>query len=105
MTDPIDIDLFRHLVDLAALDLSDDEAAYLLVQLNHQLRSIEELMAIPIDPETPPAEHGVAYTAENSPFIRSDEWQPSGIAEIILEHAPKTLNGYFVVPDIPHIDL
>ena len=43
---PITPDLFNHLVELAALELSEDEAEYLRQELNNQMKAIEELEAI-----------------------------------------------------------
>ena len=49
MSDPITPEIFAHLVDLAALELSPEEAEYLRRQLNNQLKAIHELEAIPLD--------------------------------------------------------
>ena len=101
----IDPETFNHLVQLAALELRPDEAEYLRKQLNNQLKAIHELQAIPLDPSTPIASHGVPYPPENSPAIRPDEWIPYPQPEAILRQAPKTEDGYIIVPDIPHTDL
>jgi aspartyl-tRNA(Asn)/glutamyl-tRNA(Gln) amidotransferase subunit C len=96
---------FDHLVELAALELTPDEAAYLRRELNHQLVAIRELEAIPVDPTMPITSHGVAYTPEISPPPRPDEARPCGEADEILAQAPETDGRYIVVPDIPHTDL
>ena len=62
MTEEITRDLFDKLVDLAALELEDDEAEYIRRQLNDQLAAIRELAAVPLEEDTPPAAHGVSYT-------------------------------------------
>ena len=49
MSDAITPEMFAHLVDLAALELSPEEAEYLRRQLNNQLKAIHELEAIPLD--------------------------------------------------------
>lgn len=105
MTESITPDLFAHLVDLAALELSAQESEYLRMQLNNQLKAVHELGAIPIDPSTPPASHGIPYPAEIRAPIREDEWQPSGFADRILNQAPQVEERYIIVPDIPHEDL
>ena len=105
MTDAIHADLFRHLVDLAALELNDEEADYLLAELNKQLRSIDELLALSIPADTSSARHGVSYTPETSPALRSDEWNPDPNSKSILEQAPQVADGFFIVPEIPHTDL
>ncbi|PWH20321.1 MAG: hypothetical protein DDG59_00635 [Anaerolineae bacterium] len=98
-------ELFDHLVELAALELSPPEAEYLRQQLNQQLKALQELVAIPVQASIPPALHGVSYTAEIRPPIREDEWIPSPYAEAILNQAPEVDERYIVVPDIPHQDL
>jgi aspartyl-tRNA(Asn)/glutamyl-tRNA(Gln) amidotransferase subunit C len=98
-------EVFWHLVDLAALDLEPDEAEYLRMELNKQLRAIHELRAIPLDPDTPTASHGVPYTPEISPPMRDDEWQPDSNPEAIIAQAPQAEDGYIIVPEIPHTEL
>jgi aspartyl-tRNA(Asn)/glutamyl-tRNA(Gln) amidotransferase subunit C len=98
-------EIFNHLVELAALELSATEAEYLRRELNHQIKAVRELEAIPLDATTAITSHGVPYTAATTPAIRSDEWQPYPHPEDILAQAPETDDGYIVVPDIPHTDL
>ena len=105
MSDTISKETFDHLVDLAAFKLDEGEAEYLLEQMNHQLRAIHELEAIPLDPETPITTHGIPYTAQITPPIRSDDWQPCEHPEKIIAQAPEEEEGYVVVPEIPHTDL
>ena len=105
MTDSISRDTFDHLVSLAALELDEAEAAYLLEQLNNQLKAIHELEAIPLDPDTPLTLHGVPYTPVITPPIRPDIWRPYPHPEDILSQAPETEDGYIVVPEIPHTEL
>ncbi|MGB9673698.1 MAG: Asp-tRNA(Asn)/Glu-tRNA(Gln) amidotransferase subunit GatC [Anaerolineales bacterium] len=105
MTEIITPEIFAHLVTLAALELDTQESEYLRLQLNNQLKAIHELVAIPLDPNIPPALHGVHYTAEIRPPIREDDWQPSPFVEDILSQAPQIEDRYIIVPDIPHQDL
>lgn len=98
-------ELFNHLVQLAALDLSPDEAEYLRKELNNQLNAIHELEAIPLDSEIKITSHGVPYTLQTTPETRSDEWIPNPHPEEILAQAPETEDGYIIVPEIPHTDL
>ena len=105
MTDEIDQETFAHLVRLAALELSPAEAEYLRQQLNNQLKAVQELAAIPLDPGTPVTLHGVPFTSETRPPIRVDEWVPFAHTEEILEQAPETEERHIVVPEIPHTEL
>jgi aspartyl-tRNA(Asn)/glutamyl-tRNA(Gln) amidotransferase subunit C len=105
MSDPITTELFDHLVGLAALDLSSEEAEYLRGELNNQLKAIQELEAIPLSPETEIASHGVPYTPEISPAVRADEWIPHTNPEEIIGQAPEIEDRYIIVPDIPHEEL
>ncbi len=105
MTEKINAETFEHLVELAALALSEDEAVYLRRELNNQLDAIDELAAIPLDEDLALTAHGVPYTADISPAMRTDDWQPTPNPEKIVEQAPQTNSGFIVVPDIPHTDL
>lgn len=105
MTDTISRAMFDHLVDLAALELTPAEAEYLLQQMNNQLKSIAELVAIPLDEDTPIASHGVPYAAEVSPQLRLDLVHPCPNVDEILAQAPQVNERYVIVPDIPHATL
>ena len=105
MSDPINQDVFDHLILLAALELGPEESEYLRQQLNHQLKAIRELELIPLDSDTLLAAHGVPYTPQTSPSLRCDAWEPSTKASDILRQVPKEDGGYIVVPEIPHTDL
>jgi aspartyl/glutamyl-tRNA(Asn/Gln) amidotransferase C subunit len=102
MSDEITPELFDRLVELAALELTPEESEYLRKQLNNQLKSIRELEAIPIPPETAPASHGVPYTPATSAPLRADEWSAYPDPVRIIAQAPETEDGFVVVPDIPH---
>ncbi|MFL7893946.1 MAG: Asp-tRNA(Asn)/Glu-tRNA(Gln) amidotransferase subunit GatC [Anaerolineales bacterium] len=102
---PITPQLFDHLVNLASLELSREEAEYLRRELNNQLKSIDELEAIPLGTETEITTHGVPYTPQITPEARDDRWQACPNPEEILAQAPEVRDGYVVVPDIPHTDL
>ena len=103
--DAITVEIFEHLVQLAALELTPEEAGYLRAELNHQLKAIHELEAIPLDPHTPLTSHGIPYTPQVRPAIRPDEWIPYPHPEDILAESPESEDGYIVVPDIPHTEL
>jgi aspartyl/glutamyl-tRNA(Asn/Gln) amidotransferase C subunit len=106
MSDTISPELFHHLVELAALELTPEESEYLRWQLNGQLKAIAELERIPVPDDVPPAAHGVAFPAALRPALRADEARVDpALAERILQQAPETDEGYFVVPEIPHTDL
>ncbi len=105
MAEKISVELFSHLVELAALELSAEEAEYLRDQMNKQLKAIDELTAIHIPEGTPPAAHGVPYPAGTRPPPRRDEAVLAPEAEDILAHAPQVEDRYFVVPEIPHEQL
>lgn len=105
MSDQITPELFAHLVELAALELTADEAEYLRGELNKQLKSIDELAAIPIPEGTPPAAHGVPFPPALRQPLRPDASVQAPEAEAIKAGAPQTSDGYFVVPEIPHQDL
>jgi aspartyl-tRNA(Asn)/glutamyl-tRNA(Gln) amidotransferase subunit C len=105
MSEQITPEIFDHLVDLAALELSADQAEYLRKQLNNQLKAIRELEAIPVDGNLPISLHGVPYDVAESPTPREDKWHPYPDAKAILSQAPQLEDDYIVVPDIPHTTL
>jgi len=105
MSDTIDRETFDNLVGLAALELDQSQAEYLLHELNNQLKAIRELAAIPLDESVPASLHGVPYNRENSAALREDTWLPHPDPAEIIAQAPEVRDGYIVVPDIPHTTL
>jgi aspartyl/glutamyl-tRNA(Asn/Gln) amidotransferase C subunit len=105
MSEQITQEVFNHLVELAALELTPDEAEYLRRQLNNQLTAIDDLSQVPLDPSTPVASHGVPYTPAISAPIRADEWHPHPNPAKLLKGAPETDGGYIIVPEIPHQEI
>lgn len=105
MNEPISKDTFDHLVDLAALELDPAESQYLLDQMNHQIKAIQELELIPLETGTPPARHGVPFSPEISPGLRADEIVQYENVEDLLSAAPVVEDRYIIVPDIPHTEL
>jgi aspartyl-tRNA(Asn)/glutamyl-tRNA(Gln) amidotransferase subunit C len=105
MSEQITPEVFSHLVELAALELTPEEAEYLRGQLNNQLAAIDDLSQVPLDPDTPVASHGVPYTPATSASIRADEWHPHPDPAKLLKGAPEVDDGYIVVPEIPHQDI
>ena len=105
MTDSISPETFAHLVDLAALELSPEEAGYLLQQMNNQLKALRELAAIPLDETAPITSHGVPYTTAISQLPRQDTWLAFPDPAEIMAQAPQAEDGYIIVPDIPHTKL
>lgn len=97
--------IFEHLVTLAELDLSEEEAAYLRRELNGQLRAIRELEAIEVGDEVPITSHGVPYSPGISQALRPDVIEACPEAEDILSQAPEVWERHIVVPDIPREEL
>ena len=102
---PITPQLFEQLVQLAALELSSQEAEILRQELNNQMKAIDELEAIPLDDSIPITSHGIPYTPQITPETRADEWIACPNPEDIIAQAPEAEGGYVIVPDIPHTDL
>ncbi|HLC02415.1 MAG TPA: aspartyl/glutamyl-tRNA amidotransferase subunit C [Anaerolineales bacterium] len=103
--DRITPEIFNHLVELAALELSPDEAEYLRRELNGQLKAIHELENIDVDESLPITSHGVPYRGDLAPTLRDDVAAPGTLADDILGQAPELEGRYIVVPDIPHREL
>jgi aspartyl/glutamyl-tRNA(Asn/Gln) amidotransferase C subunit len=98
-------EIFDHLVELAELELSEDEAEYLRRELNTQLSAVRELEAIQLTPDIAITTHGVPYTEETRPPLREDVIEPCEEANEILEGAAQVFERYIVVPDIPTEEL
>lgn len=105
MEEEITPKVFEHLVDLAALELTEKEKEYIRKELNNQLNAVHELQSIPLDNKIKPASHGIIYTPAIRSPIRDDILKPFDEPDKILAQAPKTESRYIVVPDIPHTDL
>lgn len=104
MTDEITPEIFEHLVELAALELTPEESESLRRQLNNQLNAIHELERIDVA-GVPIASHGVPYAPALSQPLRPDTVRACDDPDAILAQAPKVDDRYFVVPDIPHDEL
>ncbi len=105
MKEEINAELFDHLVGLAALALSQEEAEYLRRELNNQLAAIHTLESIPLPEGIEPAARGVPYPPERSQPLREDVVEGCEQVAEILAQAPEFEDGYIVVPEIPHEDL
>lgn len=105
MAEPITVEIFQHMVELAALEIDEKEAEYLRKELNNQLKAIEELVAVPLDESTPIASHGIPYPPALSAELREDKVHSFPNSEDIIDRAPETEENYFVVPEIPHENL
>ncbi len=101
MPEEITREIFNHLVDLAALEMDEEEAEYLRNELNNQLKAIHELEAIRLDPEVQITSHGVPYTDAISAPLRDDIIESCEEANAILGQAPEAEERYILVPDIP----
>jgi aspartyl/glutamyl-tRNA(Asn/Gln) amidotransferase C subunit len=98
-------EIFLHLVELAAIHLDDDEAEYLLRELNEQLKAIRELDAIEIEGDVPITSHGVPYSDAMRLPLREDQIASAALADDILEQAPQVDERSIIVPDIPHEEI
>lgn len=101
----IPLETFLHLVDLAALELTEDEAEYLRREMNAQLRAIGDLQAIQLSADTPITSHGIPYPRAVRPALRGDHAETFPHADEILAQAPESDGRYIVVPDQPGTDL
>ena len=104
---PVEIseEVFSHLVELALLRLTPEEARALRVQLNEQLKSIRELEDIEVSDDVPITSHGVPYARAIRPPLRADDPKICDEADDILDQAPSVQDRYIGVPDLPTEDL
>jgi len=90
-------ELFQKLVSLAALELTEEESAYLLTEMNHQLSSVHLLLQVPLEEDLQPTLHGIRCQGAGP---RADVWQPFPAPEEILAEAPEIEDSMFAVPDV-----
>lgn len=95
--DKITPELFEKMVDLAALELTEDESVYLLTEMNHQLASLNELSQVPLAPDLQPSLHGIDVKGAGP---RADVWTPFPHPEAIVALAPVSEEGMVAVPDV-----
>lgn len=105
MIEEIDETVFQHLVELAALELTGEEALYLRQQLNQQLRVVHEMDSMQISSDVKTNPHGIAYTETNSAPIREDVLEPGKKPLDLASIAPQFEDGFIIVPEIPHTKL
>ena len=102
MKEEINSQVFDHLVSLAALKLTSQEAEYLRGQMNQQLQVIHEMEQIPIEEELEISSHGVALTPANSSGLREDEIDPLKPKLNLEKIAHDVKDNFIIVPEIPH---
>jgi aspartyl/glutamyl-tRNA(Asn/Gln) amidotransferase C subunit len=101
----INSETFAHLVELASFEFESDQADYLRDQLNNQLKTIQELEAVPIDENFTVEIHGVPYPQSLSQPLREDTSSIFPDRDELTGQFPRFEDGYVIVPDIPHQEL
>lgn len=89
----VSLDDVRHVASLARLGLSDDRAQALVAELNTILEHMEVLSRVDTGGFEPVAGIGAAGTA-----LRVDDGPPIPLARDIGAFAPRTTDGFFLVP-------
>jgi aspartyl-tRNA(Asn)/glutamyl-tRNA(Gln) amidotransferase subunit C len=89
----VSIDDVRHIAALARLGIDDDRARAFAEELNSILVHMERLGRVDTRGVDDPAVDGVAGLP-----LRADEGPPAPLARAIGEFAPRTRDGFFLVP-------
>ena len=89
----IDREQVLHVARLARLRLSDEEVDTMAHELSSILEHIERISELDLD-GVPPTTHVV----EVANALRADEPRPSLPRDVVLEQAPATQDGGFLVP-------
>ena len=89
----VSLDDVRHIASLARLELTETRAAELVVELNGILRHMDVLSKV----DTTGVEPLAAVGATESP-LRPDVGPPMPLAHPIESFAPRTRDGFFLVP-------
>lgn len=90
---PVSLDDVRHVASLARLGLSEDRARALVTELNTILEHMDALSKVDTDRIEPVAGIGAAGTP-----LRADAGPPIPLARDIDAFAPRTKDGFFLVP-------
>ena len=101
----IDPETFAHLVELASFEFESDQADYLQLQLNNQLKTIQELEAVPIDENITVEIHGIPCPQSLSQPLREDTSSAFPDRDVLVGLFPRFEDEYVIVPDIPHQEL
>ncbi|MFY9643225.1 MAG: Asp-tRNA(Asn)/Glu-tRNA(Gln) amidotransferase subunit GatC [Rhodomicrobium sp.] len=91
----IDEATVKRIAHLSRLRISAQEAHSLKRELNGILAWVEELQAIPTDDVEPLTHAGAAQLR-----MRTDAVTDGGYPEDILKNAPKSEDGFFLVPKV-----
>ena len=92
--DEISPEKFNAVVAMAMLELDDDEKAYLLAELNEQLRSVETLLNAPLN-ALPTQGTSVERVGQ---VLREDVCKPFANSAQIIALAPQSDEGHVLVP-------
>lgn len=90
---PVSLDDVRHVASLARLGLSEDRARALVAELNTILEHMGALSKVDTDGVEAVAGIGAAGTP-----LRADAGPPTPLARDIDAFAPRTEDGFFLVP-------
>jgi aspartyl-tRNA(Asn)/glutamyl-tRNA(Gln) amidotransferase subunit C len=89
----IDREQVLHVARLARLRLSDEEVTTMASELSSILGHIETISQLDLEGVAP-----TTHVVEVANALRSDEPRPSLPRDVILEAAPATQDGGFLVP-------
>jgi len=89
----VTIDDVRHIAALARLGLNDERAESLVRELNTILQHMDVLSRVDTEGVEPVGGVGAAGAP-----LRSDENKPIELARPIADFAPKSKDGFFLVP-------
>ena len=88
----------RYVADLANLELTPDEIAHFVPQLDAILGHVDKLNELDTTSVEPMAQ--VVYEAEETATLREDRDRPGFAPETALANAPDPGPGYFKVPKV-----
>jgi aspartyl-tRNA(Asn)/glutamyl-tRNA(Gln) amidotransferase subunit C len=89
----IDRDQVLHVARLARLELSDDEVERMAAELSTILDHVDRMTELDLE-GVPPTTHVVEVTGA----LRADEPRPSWPRDVVLDAAPASKDGGFLVP-------
>jgi len=91
----VDLDTVRHIAKLARLRVEPAQAEALVGELNNILAWVEQLGELDTDGVPP-----MTSVVERGLPLREDAVTDGGDAAAVLQNAPETAQGFYVVPKV-----
>jgi aspartyl-tRNA(Asn)/glutamyl-tRNA(Gln) amidotransferase subunit C len=100
MTAKVTVEQVERVAELAHLELTPEESASMLHDLNAILDYVAELNELDTSDVIPLAQVSELFNADGADGLRADKLQPSLGRDAVLAEAPETDGAFFKVPKV-----